>query len=364
MAVGTALAIAGLVSGAVGSKKQADAQKKATQAATQAAQYNPYDVNGPFGNVSFDPTNQSVSSSMSPEMQQFRSLFGDQALQYLNGNSPTSGFQNYANQVGGGQLPQLFGQAIDTAGNIPISAYNQYQNTMGNLGQQAQGLFDLSGLTNSRLEMLRQQAAPYEQRQMDMVANSAFARGQLGGPGGRLALSNFGDSLARADLGRQMAAQDLGVQAQGVGGNLIGLQGNLAQGMFGNAITMSNLANTRAQQRLQNATGLFGFGQELSQQDYNQGQGYFGNMQGMDEQMRQWIALGGNIGGQQSQAGANQGQFMMQNSGSPGGAFLSTLGTGLFNQYMNNMPVGRSNPNPPLFNPTPTLNNNWWEGPQ
>jgi hypothetical protein len=133
---------------------------------------------------------------------------------------------------------------------------------------------------------------------------------------------------------------NLGSQIGQSGMSNLGFQGDLSQGMFGNSLNMSNLNNSRAQQRLQNATGLFGFGNELAQQDYNMGQGFFGNMTGMDEQMRQWIALGGNIGGTQAQAGANQGQFMMQNSGSPGGSFLSSLGTGLMGQAIDRMPFG------------------------
>jgi hypothetical protein len=80
-----------------------------------------------------------------------------------------------------------------------------------------------------------------------------------------------------------------------------------------------------------NAQSLFGFGQDLSNQDVNTSlQGLQGQL-AIGQDLRNLIALGGNLGGTAANAGANVGQFNMQGASSnPMAALLSGLGTGLF----------------------------------
>lgn len=422
--IATGLAIAGAALGAYGAHKQAQAQKSAAQTAANAAQFNPYSINTPGGNV--DWAQGQAFGRLDDQGAAQRAQLGQLFSNNMSGNTPTQQFQQFSNGVGNQGIPSLFSGALDASGNLPQGAYNQNQASLAGLQDQAGGLFgtiqnslgsdlygqlgqgfygqgqqalnqamtgsqnlfgqaqqvagqDVNGLINGRLDLLQQQAAPGEQQQQQALEQRLFNQGRLGTTGGSRNIEAFARGLGQADLGRQMAAQDLGLQAQqqnlqtaglfgnlgqaqlsgygnigqglnsqgtqlmGLGNertmgllgqapNLLALQGNLSNQGYAGAVNYSDLGNTRAQQRLQNATGLFGFGNELGAQDFNQGLSALQGQQSIDTQLRNLIALGGNIGGQQAQAGANQAQALLQQGGSPGGAFLGSLGTGLLNQ--------------------------------
>jgi hypothetical protein len=148
------------------------------------------------------------------------------------------------------------------------------------------------------------------------------------------------------NLGQGLLSQAAGLRGQDLsaGQGLLGLSGTLAQNGYTGAVNFSDIVNSRAQQRLANAQSLFGFGNELGTQDYNQAISALGGQQSIDTALRNLIALGGNIGGQQAAAGANAAQAILSNSGSPTGAFLSSLGTGLFASALN--PDNQSQHNP------------------
>lgn len=438
-----AIPIAGLAIGALGAKKQADAQNKAASAASQAAQFNPYDINGSFGNVNFG--NGSVSASGGGQADALRQMLGDQAGNLFSGGG-LGDFQSFISQLGNQGLPSIFGDAMGQSGNLPTGSYLNQQGTMGMLGGQAQGLLgnfmqqgngqygglqsQLAGqgmnllgqagqaaqggfgntfnllnqasqgvptgggfedLINSRLGMLRDQAAPFEGRALDSLQNRLFSQGRMGSTGGSMDMEAFARGLGQADLSRQLSAQDLGMQAQnqqfqqqlqrsgmfgnlantslgaetqqgqgmaallgqlgqgalgqaqGFGGldlqralgfsgqlpGLLGLTGDFAnQGMAG-ATDYSNLTNQRAQQRLSNSLSLFGFGQDVQGNQLNQGLSALGGQQSIDQQLMQLIALGGNIGGQQAYAGGNQARSLLQGGASAGGSLLGGIGAGL-----------------------------------
>jgi hypothetical protein len=140
-------------------------------------------------------------------------------------------------------------------------------------------------------------------------------------------------------FGLQNMAAGQGFRAQDDAFNLqrAGLFGNQAQNFmnfgqqaggqgFGAAVTGSQLANTRGQQRLANAGQLFGFGQQAGQQQFGQMLGAFGANTQQNADLRNLIALGGNLGSAGASAGANQGGFTSQTGGSAAGTFLSGLG--------------------------------------
>jgi hypothetical protein len=358
-AAALAIPVAGAVLGGIGASKQASASKKQAGAINGAA--TPYGTSGMFGS-SFVGPNHTIQTQLSPDAQGQYNQLGGIFNQYTGGGSPTAGFQQFSQGMGNNQLPQLFGNALNQAQMTPDQAFQLQQgqmqgmyNTYGqqgiqNLGQQ-QSLFgqaqniagqSTQGLSDNYLSLLRQQAAPQDQRNMDMLANSAFNSGQLGGPGGRQALQDFGTSLGQADIGRQMAAQNLGLQQQQQNTSVAGLFGNmgsqmgsqgmqfanmlpqLSQNSYNTASQYSDLGNTRAQQMLQNASGLFGFGNQLNQQDFTQGMSALQGQMGMNTALQNQAQMGGNMAA--NQAGAMAGAPAQ---GSPMGSFLGGIGTGM-----------------------------------
>lgn len=348
MAVATGMAIAGGLASAYGAKKQSDAQKRAASAAA----FNPYNINSPLGNVNFHGNTASFNAN--PQMTALNSLLGQNATGLLGGQGGYSPqYQQFAQMLGGQAMPGLFSGAMDASQNLPYGNFMQNQNVLGQLGGQAQGALggllqggqsllgggnlDLNQLINSRLGLLREQAAPFESRAFDSLQNRLFSQGQLGGSGGGLQMESFARGLGQADLARQLEAQNLGLQVQDQNANIgLGMM-NQAQGMFGlagdlsnmrfnNAMSMSDVVNSRAQQRLSNAQTLFGFGSELQNRDYAQGIQALQGQGLLNNQFMDMIALGGNIGNARSNAGANQGQFLQSN---PWGSLLGNMGNSM-----------------------------------
>lgn len=347
MAVATGLAIAGALAGAYGAKKQADAAKSAASGAA----FHPYNVQGPMGNVNF--SGNTASFDPNAQMGNLTNLLGSNAQNLLGGQGYSPEYQQFAQMLGGQAIPGLFGDALGASQNLPYGSFGQNQSLLNSLTGQAQGaaggLFqggqqflggqnlDLQSLIGDRLGMLRQQAAPFEERSLDSLQQRLFSQGRMGSTGGSLDMEAFARGLGQNDLSRQLAAQDYGMQAQaqnanlglgmfGLGNDLLGSAGNFSNMGLNNAMSLSDATNSRAQQRLSNAQSLFGFGSEMQNRDYTQG---IQSLQGqglLNSQFMDMIALGGNIGGARAGAGANQGQFLQS---SPWGSLLGSLGNSM-----------------------------------
>jgi hypothetical protein len=370
--------------GLVGSLLQSSAQKRAANAAADAAAFRPYNVSSGYGSVQVGP-NQSVSASLNPQAQLLQGLLGGNAANYFGGNTSSSGFQNFASGIGNGTLPGLFNDYLGASSQLPIGDYLSNQSALAGLAGQAgaygdfMGLnalsnfggasaalngipLDVSGLMSDRLNLLRQQAAPQEAQQLAGTRDTLFGQGRLGMGDNTIGGANpemqaLYNSFAQADLGRQLNAQNLGLQAQqqqaniglgmasqygnlgssqmGMLQNLLGMAGNFGQQAYGNALGFNDLTNTRAQQRMSAAQGLFGFGQSLGQQDLNMGLSSLQGAQSFDQILGNLLNQSSTFGGRGASAGANQAQAIMSNSGSPVGAALTGLGSGLLQYGMN-----------------------------
>ena len=232
-----------------------------------------------------------------------------------------------------------------------------------------------------QLANLRASARPMEDRAVNSKFQNLFSSGRLGTTGGAQALGDLAQRQETADIDRQVASRGLatnllnsnrqtglGMLGQGFQGILggqnantslagtVGGLGSAATGMFGNLSQKQLSANqnfgdrtvSRAGLRLQNAENIFGFGSGLQDRSFNLGSNAFGLIRQLNTEGRNTIALGGNIGGQQATAGANQGSFTMQGAGSAVGAGLTGLGQGLLNSDFSSTP-------PPAI-PPPTVN--------
>ena len=206
---------------------------KSASAAAAAATPTPYGVQGPAGGFAVDPNTQQIQLSMAqnPFAQIFNSL-------------GASSFANAA--VAPGQY--LYGVNPEVAA--------AYQGTFG------QGL---TSEIQSQLDLLRQAAAPEENRARLGLDDQLFARGQLGTTGGAERFRALQESMNQADLQRQLSAVGMG--------------------------------QTNALNRLQGATGAtqLGMGQQL--QNFNIGQGAFGGLQGLFNNLMQQGQLGVSAGG-------------------------------------------------------------------
>jgi hypothetical protein len=288
--------------------------KKSSQQA--AASMNPWNVSGMFGSASFDPRTRTANLTGDPMQQQLRGMMGQNAMDIFSGNTPYSPFMGFSQGLGNNELPALFGQYQEALQGMPTDAYNQYQGQLSN----AQGIAnqDTQGLMANRLQLLRDQAAPFEGRAMDSLQNRLFSQGRMGSTGGGLEMEAFGRGLGQADTERQMQAQQLGIQAQNQNLAQAGLLSELAGTGFANALNYNDIGVNRAAQRMQNAMGMFGFGADLM--NTQQGQAYNGlqGMLGIDSNMMNLGALGKNIASSPQQA-------QLQSS-SPLGSLFSGMG--------------------------------------
>lgn len=348
-------------------------------------------IQGLFGNAL-------SQSGQTPDMQYLSSLsqlggLSGQNQSALGGTINSLG-QNPYGDISSSFMNQgqsLLGQGTGLQGNAMNFASPFINQAQGLAGQ------DQSSLINNNLNLLRQQAAPQEQSQFTNLQDTLFGQGRLGaganGPGMNGAnpeMQALFNSFGQNDLNRQIASNQLGLQAQqqnlssanflgnlglnygglanqtgsnlnsagqgflGLGTQLsgmgdsrmLGLLGqipglinggsNLATQGYNTASNYSDLLNSRAQQGLSNASGLFGMGNSLGQQDFGNALNALTGTQNMDASLRNLINLGGTLGQQGANAGANQAQAYLANSGSPLGAFMSGAGQGLLQQGMNN----------------------------
>lgn len=162
--------------------------------------------------------------------------FGDAGLQGL-GN-----LQQLAN-TGVGLSATGLADASDFAGQLR----GQAQNAFGALpGTQQQSTADT-------LALLRQQAAPQEERDFARLQDNLFATGRSGTSGGGLMMESFAKGLGQADLSRQLAASGEGRAAQqaqlGLGTSLASQQDALLGNAMNRFGSMTNLSQNLGQDR-------------------------------------------------------------------------------------------------------------------
>jgi hypothetical protein len=378
--------IAGAAIGALGSALGGSS-------APQPPKFRPWSISDTsLGTTTFDRKNKQVEMSMSPTMGGFSSNFADIANQYMSGNSPTAGYQNWALNGVGGQIPGLFGGALD-ASQIDPATFARYDSQMGGLagalglgsgaasnyaalsmmgmapGQaEASGMYGVglgllgerpqqySDVAAQRLALLREQAAPFEQRAFNGLNQNLFNTGRMGSSGGALQTEAFARGLGQADTSRQLDSQGFAEQlygrdlqaalarnqmgaglmgqgmnglfsGAGMGANYLnaaqsgyGMMGNIFGGQFGAGTMYNDLTNARAQQRLANAQDFFGFGNALSQQDLQSGQAGVQGYLGIADALQGQAQFGANMGAM------GMGQASPASAPSPWGSFLQGLG--------------------------------------
>lgn len=334
-------------------------------------------------NASLDPTSQLLQSLLTGNT--VNALGGGGAGDFLNfangiGNSAIPGlfqgaldasgqiptdavneFSNFSNQNAGlglsGGLDALglargFGTSQTGANEgIAQGLFGQGFNALNNS--------DFSSLAASQLDRQRALARPGEERAVNAKFQNLFNNGSLGFTSGQrqigeLALSqeladinrvnsadNFANTLSQqnrqfglgsigAGLGARGQDQNFNLGAaglfSGLGQNLLNFGSRSAESGLGAQLGLSGLVNDRAQQRLSNATSLFGFGNNLQNQNFTQALGGISANSQINSDLRNLIALSGNLSGAASNAGANQAQFLSQQGGSPLGSFLQGFG--------------------------------------
>lgn len=373
---GGAIAAAGSIIGAPGSPK--------------SPKFRPYSMTGTLlGDTTFGGTKRNRTLSLTPNetVQGFADANAGLANQYLTGPTPTTPFQQWSMGDLQQAIPGLFGGAMENSAVDPY-AYQRYDQQAGGLGQSSQigglgamgagfGLLnqgpgqDYQGFVNGRLDLLRQQAAPFEQRAYNANNQNLFSTGRMGTTGGGIQTEAFARGLGQADLQRQLDAQGMGDQLyqfdqgnrlaqQQLGGQLLATGNNLnlgANSIFGGqlvgATDYNTLVNSRAQQRLQNAQGLFGFGNQLGTQDLTSGSAALQNYLGIADAMQQQGFQGAQIG---SMA---MGQQATQSAGSPWGGALQGLGGAISGMDLQSM-FGAKTPPSATVQPLPSN----WSGPR
>lgn len=264
----------------------------------------------------------------------------------------------------GGAMGNMYG-AANTAGLNALGGPapgSAQANQMFGLGQRLMGQ-NYNDVFNNRLGLLRQQAQPFEDRASDAFLGRQQAMGRMDTTGGARDTEAFARGLSQADTTRQLDAMNLsealygrdqsaGLNAMGTGmQGLIsgyGTQGQVGQGLLGlgqnigsslgnlygaglNASQGYNdLTNARAQQRMQNAMSLFGFGNTLGQQDIQTGSTLQGIPMSMYQQLMGQAQLGNQIAGTKmsGQVGGAQNPGMAGIGGMLGGFGNATMGMG------------------------------------
>lgn len=404
--VTTALAVGALAAGgAMSAKSQSDAAKRAAgmaqfnpwdlNAAGGIVNFN----NGQI-NAQLDPTQQMFGNFFTNNFQAMANGGGYgtqawQAAEALGSNALPGVFQGAmdASQM----IPtEAFNLFSGNAANQAAWGQNAGMNAMamaGNFGGQqtgineglAQGLFgranelmaqDFTGLANDQLMRARQLARPAEERAVNSKFQNLYNRGVLSQTGGERQIGELALAQEQADIQRQFGAdqfaqQQLGMNRQfatnllsqglqgrsmdqsfnlgagnlfaNMGNQMLGYGAGQAQSALGAQVQMSDMFNTRGQQRLANVQQLLGFGSGLQQNNLNQMLSMFGASSQQNADLRNLIALGINAGGQQASAGAAAGNLYMQGAGnSPFGSFLSGLGGGFMTPGAGIIPTASS----------------------
>lgn len=286
--------------------------------------------------------------------------------QYMSGDTPTGGFQQWAQNslqptIPGQYQDSIYSSAIDTNPYARYDAQSGFLGDSSGMGgtyamQHGMNLLgnNYQGVADQRLALLRQQAAPFEQQAYNANNQNLFATGRMGTTGGGLQTEAFARGLGQADLARQTAAQGQADQLyqfdQGAGQNMMNTAGylntganSIFNGQFGAQVDYNALVNARSQQRLKDATSLFGFGNELAGVD----QGRAGTAQ------QNYLNLSQALTNQSSASRGGQQTAPVQSQGSPGmaaaGGFLQGIG-GAIPGMVGSYQTGQANNNAALAN--------------
>jgi hypothetical protein len=274
--------------------------------------------------------NNSLNASMGMQQAGIGSLFG------------------YGNQMMGGQGPGM------------SQARRMFSEGRGMLGERPEQSYQ--DVAQGRVDLLREQAAPFENRAQNAMFDKLNKMGQMGMPAGMRNMEAFAGELGRADLARQMEGQNLaeslygrdlqyslgrnqigaGMMGQGMGGMLQGMGlgldayqsgvnaipnlANMANMKFGGNMMFSDAINARAQQRMGNAVNMFGFGSDAQSQDLQQALAAMGGYQNLQGGQLDLMRLGAQLGGQQAAAGAAYGP-----QSNPWGSLAQGIGYGMMN---------------------------------
>ena len=180
------------------------------------------------------------------------------------------------------QIQDLYGQqALGFAGQGQTALGTQ----AGALGQQFLGGIQADPFQAAETQFGRMEAIlnPSRERQRESLEARLLKQGRLGSTGGALQQEGLETAI---DQSRQ-------------------------QGLV-NALQQSQALQMQ-QAGLGQQLGLFG--QQQQDVGFNQAQARLGGMQGIDSQMLDYLRIGGALGGQGAQAGANVGRFGMEGAG-------------------------------------------------
>lgn len=153
------------------------------------------------------------------------------------------------------------------------TAFAGAQNLAGIAGQ------DPQAVAQQRLDLLREQAQPFEARQFQNLQENLFSTGRLGTSGGGLQTEAFARGLGQADLSRQLAASAEGRAFQssslqgaqglaGIGSGVRGLEDNLLNTAFSRFNQTSNLGLDFSSERFDRNLGLQAFQDQRTQQNF------------------------------------------------------------------------------------------------
>jgi hypothetical protein len=271
--------------------------------------------------------------------------FGYGALQSY-GMPSEALFSGAMNQMG--QYGNLFGNLAQA------SAQNPYARQQMALGTQFMGAQPQSydSVAQQRLGLLRDQAAPFEDRAFNSLQNKMFSQGRMGSTGGGRDMEAFARGLGQADTARQLDSMGFAEQLYGrdqqyaqaqqaMGANLFSggasnwMQGQQMAGQLGQlglgaaggqydlGMNWNQAGYTRAQDRMNRAQQMFGFGNTLQVQPAANVDPWLKLLSGITGEqgnmMNASAALGG--GGQSISPGDTTGQSV--------GSFLGGLGQGM-----------------------------------
>jgi len=193
---------------------------------------------------------------------------------WLQGAAAGAGTDLARNQA----LEQAFGFAGDQQ---MASAFGGAATNALNIANQ-----DPTAIAQDRLNLLREQAQPFEREQFQDLTQGLFSRGRLGATGGAKQTEAFARGLGQADLQRQMSAFDFARQYQQDATNRAlgfgGMEQDILTGSLGRQLGISGDVQQRARDRFNIANQLFNTGQGAQQNQLANALSALGGIQGID----------------------------------------------------------------------------------
>lgn len=276
MGLGTAI-MGGI--GLAGSLLSSNAQKKAAKKAAEAAQFNPWNASNLFGSTTWNRQSNQIQQSLSPFAQgiadqlqgqaqaglgsawqaQGDALMGSAAGDLMGAYQQAQGLGGldpaFANSIMGGfydlygrsapqvsvqginpymlgAVPQVSAQntaGVDMSGLFSSAGNNPYALEQMQMGRNLMGN-SYQDVADQQLALMRQQAAPHEERATNSLMQRLFNQGRMGSTGGGRDIEAFARGLGEADLSRQLAANQF---AEGLYGRDQALGANLFSGGAG-----------------------------------------------------------------------------------------------------------------------------------